>query len=320
MKGFVFLHLNYKKVIVGYLILTTLLLATTIFTGNLEIFGFFFLFSFIIFFISIGGYIFIKKASHLNKYNKWSRKLLLLNENSITNTSKMSIYNSPITIHIFLIITVLLSLIFSTEDKTNFNGDYYSWFVEDLIFQIVSSILFVILGVFNPFFKIPKVIEERVKNQKEKLYNIITNTQKLFWLRVVICLFIVTWFIYKQWLVFPSFPKEHPLIFSIDVSLLLFVSRNLYLMVKYPKPFFAENIFRVLKSHVIIFASAFILTPLVPLTILTIYLLGINEREFNYEPLFFIAFNLIMIYLECTLYRGLSGKTTPKDLALKEKK
>ncbi|WP_299781230.1 hypothetical protein [uncultured Formosa sp.] len=211
-------------------------------------------------------------------------------------------YSNPMYFHIFLIVLILLNLILSQFNIETFNDSYYDRFYDDLVFQFNVAILFTIIGVLNPFLELPKRVTDKIKDSNHKFYLFLLNKTKLFYSRVLACILVILCFIYKDWLVFSNFFQDNLVLKGIDIALVVFVLSVTYRMITYAKSFLLENIFRVIKTFSIVTTSLFILVPLVPLTLITLFILDIDERTFNFMPIPFIGFNLIMVYVEYSLH------------------
>ena len=259
-------------------------------------FGFLFLLSF-----SISGFILLhQKVKFIKNTNAFLDTLMRSNETSNTAPNQQ-FYSNPMYYHIFLILLALLNVVFSELQSETYNNALYSHFYEDLSFQITIALLFSIIGFLNPFLKIPLPLQHAIKKRYKKLYGFISNENKFFIFRVLACISVILIFIYKGWLVFPNLFQDDLISKGIDITLLFFVLSSIIEMIRYAKQFLFTNVFRIIKSFTIFTSSLFVLVPLVPITILTLHLLDIDENTFNFLPIPFIGFNIIMVYVEYSL-------------------
>ena len=141
----------------------------------------------------------------------------------------------------------------------------------------------------------------RIKEENESLHNYIPNNKKFFYYRLLAIVLVIAFFMYKRWLVFPSFTHDNIILKGIDLALLFFIGTTLFRMLRHAKTFLVENVFRVIKSFTIFTTAIFIIVPLAPLTILTVSWMGKDENSFNFQVIPFIGSNLIMVYVEYTL-------------------
>ena len=268
--------------------------------GQPEIILFSFFFIFLFAFIAIAVRMLVERVKFLKSTNAYSERILNYTENEL-QTPNQHFYNNPRNFHIFLIVLILANLILSYFNIGTYNESFYDRFYEDLAFQFNIAILFTIIGFLNPLLPIPETLRNSFKEASEKLYGFISNDKKLFYARLIACVLVISLFVYNGWLVFPNFLQENILLMGIDLALLFFVITTTYRMIKYAKVFLVENVFRVIKSFTIATSALFVIVPLAPLTMLSVHLLGMDERTFNFQPIPFIGFNLIMVYVEHTL-------------------
>lgn len=265
-----------------------------------EIVFFFLATIFLLTFMYFGMKILVGRIQFLKSSDALSAKILNKNLDEI-EVPNQHFYNNAMYFHIFLIVLIMLNLILSYFNLGVYEDSYYERFYDDLVFQFNVAILFTILGFLNPFLEIPDAIKNTIKEGNNKLYDFISNKNKLFYSRLLLCILVFLLFIYKDWLVFPNFLNENLIMLGIDISLVLFVIFNIYRMIRYAKNFLAENIFRVVKSFTIFTSALFVLVPLVPLTMVLLYAFNIDESKFHFVPIPFIGFNLIMVYVESSL-------------------
>jgi len=247
------------------------------------------------------------------------------------------IYNTPIPYHLMLVVLAIISLVFYDNDDSIINKAFYLSFVDDFWFQLASSVLFIILGLFNPFAeasedtknkaenlrkKMQKSMKKKLKskeidvseemgdqimNYQKYLYDFVMGTKKIFSFKMLICLFAIGLFLYKGWLVFPPLKPEHPLLIGITITILLFIFRNVYMLQQHPRIFLGENFFRLYKLIALVKASLFIIVPLILVSLALFYLLGmeVDISNYNLTPTLFIGFNIAAAYLEFALIKSL---------------
>ncbi len=257
--------------------------------------------SFALVFMLVGIVFLMKKVKILGSSQAILTKILNSRKSGLQSTGHNVFYN-PMYFHIFLVVLILLNIILSQFNLASYNNSYYNRFYDDLVFQFNVAILFSIIGVLNPFLRIPERVKSNINNKT--LHCILNKNEGLFYSRLLACILVILYFIYKDWLVFSNFLQDNLVLKGIDIALLFFILNVTYRMIKYADVFVVENIFRVIKSFSIGIASLFVLVPLVPITMLSIHFLGMDDKSFNFEPIAFIGFNLIMIYVEYSLNKN----------------
>lgn len=300
-----------RKIIYGILIIIILVALGAIISGKPELlfFGFFYLFLFV--FMGVAMTMLQSRLKFLKSSNSFAQRILkasgksqdtIFNNNSLTN---------PMYFHILMVILILLNLILSYFDVKTYDDTFYEQFYNDLAFQFNIAILFTILGFLNPLLSTSDFLSFISKGNSETLNTSFVKNKKLFYYRLLACVIVIVFFIYKGWLVFPNFLGDNLILKGIDLALLFFIATTVFRMINHSKTFLVENIFRVIKSFTIFTTAIFIIVPLAPLTMLTISLMGIDENSFNFQPIPFIGFNLIMVYVEYTLN---STESEPTEL------
>ncbi len=298
-----------RRIIFALLGIVCLLILYAGISNEPEIVFFFIAIIFLLTFMFFAIKILVERIKFLKSSEALSAKILNTKFDEI-EVPNQHFYTNPMYFHIFLIVLILVNLILSYFNVGVYEDSYYERFYDDLTFQFNIAIFFTILGFLNPFLEIPEAIKNTIKESNDKLYVFISNKNKLFYTRMLACILVLLFFIYKEWLVFPHFLNDNLVLSGIDIALMLFVVSNTYKMVKYAKIFLVENMFRVLKSFTIFTSSLFKLVPLVPLTMLLLYAFDIDESTFNFMPIPFIGFNLIMVFVEYSL----NSKNQSQDL------
>ncbi|WP_055436066.1 hypothetical protein [Lacinutrix algicola] len=281
---------------------------------NPEIILFTFFLGFPIAFALVGIYILRSRISFIKKADTFLDTFMSSNNDNIIAPNQQFYFN-PMYYHLFLILLALLNILFSELGMEKYNDSLYNRFYEDVSFQITIAFLFAIIGFFNPYLKIPLRVKDAIRKRYKKLDNLLSNDRKIYTSRVLACIIVVLFFIYKEWLVFPNLFQDNLISKGIDITLLFFVFNSIFQMIRNAKQFLLSNIFRVIKLFTILTSSLFVLVPLVPLTIISLHLLDIDERNINLLPFPFIGFNIIMVYVEYTL-----NKTNKESKTITETK
>ena len=281
---------------------------------NPEIILFTFFLGFPIAFALVGIYILRSRISFIKKADTFLDTFMSSNHDNIIAPNQQ-FYLNPMYYHLFLILLALLNILFSELGMEKYNDSLYNRFYEDVSFQITIAFLFAIIGFFNPYLKIPLRVKDAIRKRYKKLDNLLSNDRKIYTFRVLACIIVVLFFIYKEWLVFPNLFQDNLISKGIDITLLFFVFNSIIQMIRNAKQFLLSNIFRVIKLFTILTSSLFVLVPLVPLTLISLHLLDIDERNINLLPFPFIGFNIIMVYVEYTL-----NKTNKESKTITETK
>ena len=267
---------------------------------NPEIILFTFFLGFPIAFALVGIYILRSRISFIKKADTFLDTFMSSNHDNIIAPNQQFYFN-PMYYHLFLILLALLNILFSELGMEKYNDSLYNRFYDDVSFQITIAFLFAIIGFFNPYLKIPLRVKDAIRKRYKKLDNFLSNDRKIYTFRILACIIVVLFFIYKEWLIFPNLFQDNLISKGIDITLLFFVFNSIFQMIRNAKQFLLSNIFRVIKLFTILTSSLFVLVPLVPLTLISLHLLDIDERNINLLPFPFIGFNIIMVYVEYTL-------------------
>jgi hypothetical protein len=210
-----------------------------------------------------------------------------------------------------LVVIVLISLsIFTYSNDTILNQVKMDQLISDAVFQFTSTIMLILLGVFNPFVppseKLLAIADRIDGSQYPKLQLMVANRK--FWMAVksLICIGIIAYFTahgYFGLLVWNnSSPYMNIYIFMIG----LFIFINLIQMVRSPEYFFQKNLFRITMLLRSAFISIFLSAILVFSTLFISSILGvdINKLKVSSEAIIFLGFNIIMCYNEFRLARA----------------
>ena len=281
---------------------------------NPEIILFTFFLGFPIAFALVGIYILRSRISFIKKTDTFLDTFMSSNHDNIIAPNQQFYFN-PMYYHLFLILLALLNILFSELGMEKYNDSLYNRFYDDVSFQITIAFLFAIIGFFNPYLKIPLRVKDAIRKRYKKLDNFLSNDRKIYTFRILACIIVVLFFIYKEWLIFPNLFQDNLISKGIDITLLFFVFNSIIQMIRNAKQFLLSNIFRVIKLFTILTSSLFVLVPLVPLTLISLHLLDIDERNINLLPFPFIGFNIIMVYVEYTL-----NKTNKESKTITETK
>jgi len=156
-------------------------------------------------------------------------------------------FNNYVGVIFHLVVIVLISLsIFTYSDHALLDKDKTDRLIADAFFQFISTIMLMLLGIFNPFVAPSKKImglAEQVDPVKfPKIYQLLSK--KVFWVaaKVLCCIAIVGYFMHKGYFNMVAWNSESPL---MNVYLLLigfFILTNFVQMVRQPE-YFLTGIF-----------------------------------------------------------------------------
>ncbi|SDG42787.1 hypothetical protein SAMN05421827_106187 [Pedobacter terrae] len=210
-----------------------------------------------------------------------------------------------------LVVIILISLsIFTYSNNTVLNQENMDRLISDAIFQFTSTIMLILLGIFNPFVS-PSAkllgIANRVDSIKyPKLYLLLAD--KKFWIifKALICISIILYFASKGYFNLLAWDNATPYMNVYVLLIGFFIIVNLAQMIRSPEYFFQNNLFRITMLLQSAFISIFLSAILVFATLFISSILGvdINKLKVSSEAIIFLGFNIIMCYNEFRLARA----------------
>ncbi|MEH3115410.1 hypothetical protein [Pedobacter terrae] len=227
----------------------------------------------------------------------------------VQRLNKLSLSNyAGVIFHLVVIVLISLS-IFTYSNDTILNQEKMDRLIGDAIFQFTSTIVLILLGIFNPFVS-PSAkllaIAGRVNSIKyPKLYRLLSN--KKFWVifKALICLGIILYFTSEGYFSLLAWDNATPYM-NVYVFLIgFFITVNLVQMVRMPEYFYQKNLFRITLLLRSAFISIFLSAILVFSTLFISSILGIdiNRLKVSSEAIIFLGYNMIMCYNEFRLAR-----------------
>ncbi|WP_443947556.1 hypothetical protein ACJVDH_10665 [Pedobacter sp. AW1-32] len=231
-------------------------------------------------------------------------------QNGRQETHKADFSNYVGVIFHFVVIILISFSIFTYSDHALLDKEKTDRLIADAFFQFISTIMLMLLGVFNPFVAPSKKImglTERVDPVKfPKIYQLLSK--KVFWVvaKIICCIAIVGYFVSKGYFNLVAWNSESPL---MNVYLLLigfFILANLVQMVRQPEYFFHRNLFRITLLFRSAFLSIFLSAILVVATMVISIALNVdmNKLKVSSETILFLGFNIVMCYNEFRLARS----------------
>lgn len=209
------------------------------------------------------------------------------------------------------VVIVLISLsIFTYSNDAILNQEKMDRLMGDAVFQFSSTIMLILLGMFNPFLpsslKLMRIAEQIDRLKYPKLYVLLSG--KKFWMivKIIICLGIVAYFVSKGYFNLLSWDNATPYMNIYVLVIGFFIMVNLVQMIRSPEYFFKANLFRITMLLRSAFISIFLSAILVFATLFISSVLGvdINKLKVSSETIIFLGFNVIMCYNEFRLARA----------------
>ncbi len=229
-------------------------------------------------------------------------------ESQQLNRSGLSNYAGVI---FHLVVVVLISLsIFTYSNETVLNQEKMDRLISDAIFQFMSTIMLILLGMFNPFV-LPSEkllgIADRIDSLKHpQLYRLLSGKKTWMVFKALICLGIIAYFASKGYFNLLAWDSTTPYMNIYVLVIGFFIIVNLAQMIRSPEYFFKKNLFRITMLLRSAFISIFLSAILVFSTLFISSILGvdINRLKVSSEAIIFLGFNIIMCYNEYRLARA----------------
>jgi len=233
----------------------------------------------------------------MNKYlDKDSGKLTAM-DNPNNGANKIENF-SPLVFHLVIIALILISCF----TPGVLNAERINILIADGIFQFVSTMLIVIIGLINPFISFsPETrskIEEKASETDFKWMKWLIENKNWQLLKAFFCIAIVAYFIYKGYLVIPNLNQG--MLSGIAIFLILFfVFGNLVQLIKDPVLFKRKTLFRLSMLYRSFKLSFFISlgSILVIFLVATILKLDIDKLV-NTQGIILLVYNVVMAYNE----------------------
>ncbi|QNN42912.1 hypothetical protein [Pedobacter roseus] len=224
------------------------------------------------------------------------------------NQSALSNY-AGVLFHLVVIVLISLS-IFTYSNDTVLNQEKMDRLISDAIFQFMSTIMLILLGMFNPFV-LPSAkllaIADRIDSLKHpKLYLLFSDKKTWMVFKTLICLGIIAYFASKGYFNLLAWDSTTPYMNIYVLVIGFFIMVNLAQMIRNPEYFFQKNLFRITMLLRSAFISIFLSAILVFSTLFISSILGvdISRLKVSSEAIIFLGFNIIMCYNEYRLARA----------------
>jgi|GEM_PF-562392 len=210
--------------------------------------------------------------------------------------------------HMVVIVLICLS-IFTYSNDVILDEGRMDQLMRDAVFQFSSTVLLMLLGVFNPFISPSEKLlglSDRIDRQKyPKWHAILADRRSWIIIKTLICIGIITYFVRKGFFNLPTWNENTPYMNGYILMIVLFIFINLIQLIRNPDIFFKRNIFRITMLFRSAYLSIFVGAILVFSTMFISAILSIDTDELNIssEAILFLGFNIIMCFNEYKLAR-----------------
>jgi len=239
----------------------------------------------------------------MNKYLDEDAEKLALTQNPNTENGVIENY-FPIIFHSTIIILILISCF----TPGVLNDERIKVLIADGVFQFVSTLLILIIGIINPFISFS--VETRMKLQEKATE---TGFDWMHWflkdknwqlLKAFACILIVAYFIHSGYLVIPNLNQG--LLSGITVMLILFfVFGNIVQLIKNPAHFKSKTLFRLSMLYRSFKLSFFISLGSIAVIFLLTVLLNMDfDKLVNVGGIILLVYNVVMAFNEYKILKA----------------
>jgi len=233
----------------------------------------------------------------MNKYlDKDSDKLVVMDNPNIKG-NKIENF-TPLAFHVVIIVLILISCF----TPGVLNAERINILISDGIFQFVSTMLIVIIGLINPFISFsPEIrlkLEQKASETDFEWLNWFLRNKNWQLVKAFFCIAVVAYFIYKGYLVIPDLNKGTLSGIAI-VLILFFVFGNLVQLIKEPTIFKRKTLFRLSMLYRSFKLSFFISVGLILVIFLISTVLKLDlDKLVNIQGVILLVYNVVMAYNE----------------------
>lgn len=239
----------------------------------------------------------------MNKYLDKDAEKLALTQNPNTENGIIENY-FPIIFHATIIILILISCF----TPGILNDERIQVLIADGVFQFVSTLLILIIGIINPFVSFSA--ETRIKLQEKAVetgfewMNCFLKDKNWQLLKAFACILIVAYFIHSGYLVIPNLNQG--LLSGITVMLILFfVFGNIVQLIKNPALFKSKTLFRLSMLYRSFKISFFISVGMIAVLFLLTALLNMDfDKLVNVGGIILLVYNVVMAFNEYKILRA----------------
>ncbi|WP_316737212.1 hypothetical protein [Pedobacter aquatilis] len=239
----------------------------------------------------------------MNKYLDGDAEKLALIQNPNSGNGTIENY-FPVIFHSTIIILILISC-FTSEIL---NQERIHVLIADGVFQFVSTLLILIIGIINPFTPLSNESKQKLLNKSAdrgfEWFKWMLEDKKWQLVKALICVLIVAYFIYSGYLVIPNLNQG--LLSGIAVILILFfVFGNIVQILRDPALFKSKTLFRLSMLYRSFKLSFFISIGLIALVFVMSFLLKIDsEKLVNIEGIILLVYNTVMAINEFKILKS----------------
>ncbi|RZK52129.1 MAG: hypothetical protein EOO87_15940 [Pedobacter sp.] len=244
---------------------------------------------------------------------KESSTKLFADKNKKVDTQKINDTNiaSYVGVVFHLVVIILISLsIFTYSNDVILDQNRMERLIGDAFFQFYSTIMLMLLGLFNPFVSPSERLmgfAERIdKFQYPKWHKLLSDKRNWVTAKAIICVLIIAYFVNDGLFNFPSWDGGNLLMNGYLILIGFYVFMNLMQLIRTPDLFFKRNLFRLTLLFKSAYLSIFVGAILVFSTLFFSSILGFDpdNLKVSSEAILFLGFNILMCYNEYRLARA----------------
>lgn len=211
--------------------------------------------------------------------------------------------------HFVVIILICLS-IFTYSNNVLLDKEHIDRLIGDAAFQFSSTILLMLLGIFNPFvtpseklLRFSNLIDEQ---KYPKWHAFLAEKRSWIIIKSLICAGIISYFINAGFFHLPNWNTGSLFLNGYILIIGLFIFINLTQMIRNPDLFFKRNWFRITMLFRSAYLSLFVAAILVFSTMFISAISGIDidRLKVSSEAIILLGFNIVMCYNEYRLVRA----------------
>lgn len=201
--------------------------------------------------------------------------------------------------HLAVAILIALSIYTYSNDPL-LSPESIDVLIFDAAFQFSSTILLIIIGIFNPFLPpsafLLRIAEKLSPEQYPRLRAFLAEKRNWILIKSIVCLAIVAYFILKGYFIVPDLSNGGPFSNATVFMIGMFVIINLVQLIRNPEDFSRKNILRIMMLFQSAFLGIFVAAILVIGTLF--FASDVDNLKVSSETILFLGFNIVMAYNE----------------------
>lgn len=231
------------------------------------------------------------------------------NDNSATTVQTNNITSYYGVLFHFIVIILICLSIFTYSNDPILDKEHIERLIGDAVFQFSSTILLMLLGVFNPFVtpsnRLLRSAELVDQMKYPKWHAALAEKRTWTLIKSLICIGILIYFIDGGFFNLPSWNTNTPFLNGYILMIGLFIFVNLMQLIRNPDSFFKRNLFRITMLFRSAYLSLFVAAIMVFSTLFISAILGIDSDKLKVssEAIILLGFNIVMCYNEYRLVR-----------------